>query len=129
MEFNDCPILTGVCQEGPTGAPGEDGSATLTGATGPQGLGIRGDTGAASTVTGPTGAASTVPGPTGERGGVGAPSTVPGPAGATGAASAVTGPTGDRGGIGPRFDGSGPYWRAGLDRGRFDGHWPFRVDR
>ena len=93
--------------QGPTGA-----ASTVTGPTGPSGVGPTGPTGASSTVTGPTGAAGV-----GSTGPTGAASTVTGPTGAngigstgpTGAASTVTGPTGSAGPAGQSVTGpTGP---------------------
>jgi hypothetical protein len=92
---------TGPSGVGPTGPTGE--ASSVTGPTGPSGVGPTGPAGSASIVTGPTGSA----GPTGASitGPTGATSTEPGPTGPTGvgitgptgAASTVTGPTGPSG--------------------------------
>ena len=95
---------------GPTGPTGVPGSATNTGATGPQGptgdLGPTGAPGGATNTgatgsqgpTGPTGSTGPIGllGPTGDTGPIG----LLGPTGDTGAASTVTGPTGSTGPIG-----------------------------
>ena len=101
---------TGVA--GPTGATGSTGAAsTVTGPTGPTGVGSTGPTGSigpASTVTGPTGPLST--GPTGPSGPAGAASTVTGPTGPAG----VAGPTGATGATGAASTAAGPTGPTGV---------------